>query len=40
MPAEQDTVADEPRQNSNSGVPVTVTAWSKVTVYWILSLVP
>ena len=40
MPTEQDTVADEPRQNSNSGVPVTVTAWSKVTVNSIISPVP
>ena len=36
----QDTVADEPRQNSNSGAPTTVTDWSKVTVNRIISPVP
>ena len=40
MPAEQDIVDDEPRQNSNSGVPLTVTSWSKVTVNRIISPIP
>ena len=40
VPASQDAVDVVPRQNSNSGVPVTVTAWSKVTVNSIFSLVP